>query len=138
MRRSQWSSSPRSTVYPIEPGHIFRLRNSFTIYNKQVGAELEHTVFIWVRRCGRILKRRQPKDRHIATARVYVPAPSQFHKPENVIVRDRIIQQDSLILQLRRHGWSLLRDEEGEPVVVKCHYTQAADAAFYQAIGVTV
>lgn len=101
-----------TTVYPVKPGVILKLKTPFTCKNRKINATAEHTVFIWIQKAIRrdLVRRRVVHDKERILRVMYCYVPQIEGATLKTIERVRRVQLESITKALKVNGFELVAD----------------------------
>ncbi len=91
--------------YDIHPKYVLRLDRVRRRLNRQVGVRVDHHVYIWIQRPGRLKKGRPEKERLYHVLYCYIPTIRAFK--DKVILERKSVQKESIAKQLK-DGYSVI------------------------------
>lgn len=100
-----YSLKPGDSIYPIENGYVIRLEKPYKCMNPKIGAITDHTVYLWIMKCHKVLRNQAPKDRKITVTRLLIPTITDIKK--KYIISRRVIQRETICSLMRKYGYTI-------------------------------
>ncbi len=120
-------NSPGASKYPIKEGSVFRLEKTQPRFNKKIGLEVEHTVYIWIQRFNTGKYKGQPKNRPVKVLFLYIP--TLFAFKDKYIIWEREVQFKYVAKRFIDYGYELVIEN------CKYNYSKWAYKNFYKKLG---
>jgi len=112
--------------YPISPGMVFALDQSWLRFNKHIGAKTRHKAFLWIQKAGILKKGRPPKERLYKV--LYYLIPEMVGMDDKYILYESHVQHETIGFRLK-NGYKIISRD------CAFNYTTAAYKKFYLAVG---
>lgn len=116
-----------NSIYPIEPGAVFKLDKIWTRHNPKAGAVIDHTAFIWIQRAGRLTKQGGLKRQAIHAFFCFVPTSKDL--VHYTFYWARKVNRDYIANRYLRDGYEQLSAD------LKFYYHKSCYTRFYRLIG---